>query len=60
MAFNAIHFVRESKNELSKVKWPGKEQTMKYAKMVVVISISLAIFLGALDYAFNLLIVKAL
>jgi len=33
---------------------------MKYAKMVVVISISLAIFLGALDYAFNLLIVKAL
>ena len=60
MSFNAVQFLRESKNELSKVKWPGREQTMKYSKMVIVVSISLAVFLGVLDYAFNLLIVKAL
>ncbi|MBD3238070.1 MAG: preprotein translocase subunit SecE [Candidatus Moranbacteria bacterium] len=57
---NAIRFIKETRVELKNVKWPTKEQAIKYTKMVIYMSLATAIFLGSLDYLFNLLITKIL
>ncbi|MBD3244624.1 MAG: preprotein translocase subunit SecE [Candidatus Moranbacteria bacterium] len=57
---NFIQYIKDSRAELQKVKWPTKEQTIKYTKMVIYMSLAVAIFLGTLDYLFGLLITKIL
>ncbi len=48
------NYFRESLAELKKVSWPTKKQTTNYSLVVIGISIGLAVFLGVLDYVFNL------
>jgi preprotein translocase subunit SecE len=40
----------ESKNELLKVVWPDKKTTLNMTLSVIVISVVVALFLGAVDY----------
>lgn len=49
---NPLQFLGEVKQELHKVQWPTKTQTMRYSLLVVAISIAVAIYLGVLDYFF--------
>ena len=49
-------FLKEAKAELLKVNWPSKNQTINYTLIVIGISITVAIFLGGLDYSFEYLI----
>lgn len=49
-------FWQESRQELKRVNWPTREETIRYTMFVVGFSIFLALFLGIIDYAF----VKAL
>lgn len=49
----AISFLKEAKAELLKVAWPTREQLVRNTISVVVVSIAVAIFLGALDYVFS-------
>ena len=46
---NIATFFSEVKTELSKVVWPTKAQTMQYTLMVIVISVLVALILGAAD-----------
>ena len=46
-------FLREAYSEMKKVSWPSRELTIQYTTLVIVISISVAFFLGALDYVFG-------
>lgn len=46
-------FLREAYGEMKKVAWPTREQTVQYTTLVIAISISVAIFLGILDYMFG-------
>lgn len=46
-------FLREAYGELIRVSWPSREQTIQYTTLVVVISVSVALFLGILDYVFG-------
>ncbi|MEN8252135.1 MAG: preprotein translocase subunit SecE [Patescibacteria group bacterium] len=46
-------FLREAYAEMKKVSWPSREQTIHYTTLVIVISISVAAFLGILDYMFG-------
>jgi len=46
-------FLREAKEELLKVNWPSRQQTINYTLIVIGISIVIAIFLGGLDYIFS-------
>ena len=48
------NYFREVKIEMSKVKWPTKNQTVNYTLVVIGVSAVVAAFLGALDYIFNL------
>jgi preprotein translocase subunit SecE len=47
------NFLKEAKEELAKVNWPTKQQTIDYTLAVIGISIAVAIFLGGLDYFFG-------
>ena len=48
-----INYFKESKAELTKVTWPTKEQAIRAAILVIVISTATAIFLGGVDYGLN-------
>lgn len=55
-----INFFREAKGELMKVNWPTQKELIRYTVLVVLISLGVAIFLGALDTLFSYLVEKFL
>ncbi len=48
---NPIGFLKEVKNELGKVVWPTRAETLKYTVTVIVFSIVVSLILGAGDFA---------
>ncbi len=56
MANKITTFLQEARTELKKVRWPTREQTIQYTLGVIVVSIVVAIFLGTLDYLFQIII----
>ncbi len=51
-----LTFLKESRVELKKVRWPTREETIRYTASVIFISTTLAIFLGGLDYLFQFIL----
>jgi preprotein translocase subunit SecE len=51
-------FLKEVRLELKKVTWPTRQDTVKYTMTVVIISLGVALFLGAADYIFAWLLKK--
>lgn len=49
----AINFIKEAREELKKVSWPTREQTVKYTGLVIGVSLAVALFLGILDMFFS-------
>lgn len=49
-----VTYLRDSFEELKKVTWPTRKQTLNYSLAVVALSILVAVFIGALDYGFSL------
>lgn len=45
-----IRFFLEVKSELAKVVWPSRQETIKYTAAVILISVAVAVILGAVDY----------
>jgi len=45
-------FLKEVRQELKKVSWPSRQETIKYTLIVVGVSVAVAIFLGGLDFLF--------
>ena len=50
---NITQFIREVRVEMAKVVWPTKEQLVRYTFVVIVFSLVMAAFLGALDFGFQ-------
>jgi len=48
-----VQYVRDARQELYKVSWPTKQETVNATVMVIAVSVAIAVFLGALDYVFN-------
>lgn len=46
-------FFDESRQELKKVNWPTRKETIRYTGFVIVLSLAFSIFLGMLDYLFS-------
>lgn len=46
-------FVKEARIEIKKVVWPTKHETMRHTLAVILISLGVAGFLGALDLLFT-------
>lgn len=45
-----INYFKESKEELGKVVWPTRKQTIEMAIAVVIIVVIVGAYLGGLDY----------
>jgi len=43
---------------MKKVNWPTREQTLRYTLIVLGVSVAVALFLGGMDFIFNLLLQK--
>ena len=54
----AISFVRESKDELQKVNWPTREQTVRYTIIVVLAYAVVGLVIGGFDYLLTLIFEK--
>lgn len=46
-------FLEESRQELKRVNWPRREQTIRYTMFVIGLSLALALFLGFIDFIFT-------
>lgn len=51
---NIINFLKEVKEELGKVVWPTREQTIRYTVLVIIVAVAVGVFLGLLDYLLTL------
>ena len=50
MANKLTNYIKGSIEEMKKVTWPTKKQTKNLTLLVIGISVTVALFLGALDY----------
>lgn len=50
-----ISFIKEVREELNKVAWPSREQTLRYTVLVIIVSVAVGAFLGGLDYILTVL-----
>jgi preprotein translocase SecE subunit len=57
---NPIQFIKEAKNELTKVIWPTRRETIKITLGVIGISLVVAAILGASDFGLTKLIEYAI
>ncbi len=53
---NPAKFIREVRQEVNKVTWPTRRETMVSTSMVLVLSLLAAVFFLAVDGAFSLAI----
>ncbi len=48
-----ITYLKEVIQELKKVSWPNKEQTINKTVLVIIVSVFMAIYIGGLDFLFQ-------
>jgi len=53
-----VQFLRDSKTELKKVKWPTRKELLASTSMVIILALVLALFLGLIDFGFLKIITK--
>ena len=56
MVKKLIEYLKGSQHELRKVVWPTKKEVTRNTILVIVFSLGMAVFLGAVDYALTILV----
>lgn len=51
-----LNYIKGSQQELKKVVWPTKKEVTRNTIIVIIFSLSMAAFLGAVDYLLSLII----
>ncbi|MEA3396297.1 MAG: preprotein translocase subunit SecE [Chloroflexota bacterium] len=51
-----VRYIRETRIELRKVHWPSRKETWALTKVVMAVTVGMAIFLGVLDMFFRWLL----
>lgn len=46
-------YLIEAKNELKRVSWPTRKETLNYTLIVVGVSLGIALYLGLADYGLS-------
>ncbi len=49
-----LNYIREAKEEMGKVTWPSKKETIRYSLVVIIVSVLMAAFFAGLDWVLNL------
>lgn len=57
---NPIQFIKEARNELMKVVWPTRQETIRMTLGVIIICLVVAAILGAADFGLTKLIESAI
>jgi preprotein translocase subunit SecE len=47
-----VRYLRDTRSELRKVHWPTRQEAWNLTKVVLAVTISMALLLGLLDYLF--------
>jgi preprotein translocase subunit SecE len=55
-----FNYFKESWQELGKITWPSREQSIKLTAAVIVFSIVLAGFMGGVDFGLNRLVQRVI
>jgi len=50
---NPIKYLLEVRDELQKVTWPSRQQTIQKTSLVILVSVAVGAYIGALDYIFT-------
>jgi len=45
-----VNYLKEVRFEMKKVSWPTRRETLRYTLIVILFSLIVAMFLGALDF----------
>ncbi len=53
-----VQFLRDSKAELKKVKWPTRKELLASTSMVIILALVIALFLGLIDFGLLKIITK--
>ncbi len=48
-----VNYFKESRDELTKVTWPTRQETIQLTVVVIGVSAALALFMGSIDYLFT-------
>ncbi|HMQ50761.1 MAG TPA: preprotein translocase subunit SecE [Anaerolineae bacterium] len=48
-----VKYYHETRAELRKVVWPTRDETKNLTTIIVIVTVAMAVFLGALDYIFQ-------
>ena len=56
MANPLVNYLKQAYEELKKVVWPTRQETIQHTLIVVGLSLAIALFLGAIDYGLNYLL----
>ena len=51
-----IKYFQATRAELRRVTWPTRDETRNLTAIIVAVTIAMAIFLGTLDYTFQILV----
>lgn len=49
-----MEYLRGTRAELRKVHWPSRQEAENLTKIVLAVTVSMAVFMGLLDYLFSL------
>jgi preprotein translocase subunit SecE len=49
-----VRYLRETRAELRKVHWPTRQEALNLTRVVLVVTVSMAFFLGLLDRLFSM------
>lgn len=49
-----VRYLREAREELRKVSWPTQKEVQAYTLLVIAITVAVAVYFGALDWALTL------
>ena len=50
MAINPIAYVKESKNELKRIVWPTRKETLRFTVIVIIATVVVGAYIAGLDY----------
>lgn len=53
VAQKLIDYLRQSKEEVKKVSWPSRRDTIRYSALVIGVSVIMAVFFAGLDVGFQ-------
>ena len=53
-----VSFFRETRDELKKVVWPTRQETIRLTMVVIAVSLLVGLFLGGLDFLFTSILQK--